>query len=269
MKKTTKRILILLLILIVLILLGGWILRSHSTQPISPSPAADHIPEHVVFFRQKDDTWKHDTLGKSKYTMSDSGCLTSCLAAVFVMQNMMPEGFSGELTPGTLNTYFSEKSVYDGEGNIQWETLSQTAGVNVELKDAEDLADDELERLLSDGVFPIVKVRVNGAGSYHFVLLVSSENGEFLCMDPLKEEEKLIPLSEYGGKIYAVRYINKVSRENLELVFTRNACGFSSIILLQTRKKSAGKLLNVKYFHRSSHQNLPKRRALHFYVNTL
>ncbi len=45
----------------------------------------------------------------------------------------------------------------------------------------------------------------------------------------------------------------------LEPVFTRNMCGFSSIILLQTRQKYAGGLSAGKCFSRSMQQNLPKR----------
>ena len=49
----------------------------------------------------------------------------------------------------------------------------------------------------------------------------------------------------------------------LEPVFTRNICGFSSIILLQTRQgqEYAGGLSPDKYFSRSMQQNLPKRHA--------
>ena len=47
----------------------------------------------------------------------------------------------------------------------------------------------------------------------------------------------------------------------LEPVFTRNICGFSSIILLQTRKKYAGGLSPGKCFLRSMQQNLPKRHV--------
>lgn len=46
-------------------------------------------------------------------------------------------------------------------------------------------------------------------------------------------------------------------------------CEFSSIILANTRRKNAGELSLGKFFQRSSCQNLPKIRALHFYVNTL
>ena len=53
----------------------------------------------------------------------------------------------------------------------------------------------------------------------------------------------------------------KKIRGNLEPVFTRNICGFSSIILLQTRQKYAGGLSPGKYFLRSMQQNLPKRHV--------
>ena len=51
----------------------------------------------------------------------------------------------------------------------------------------------------------------------------------------------------------------KKIRGNLEPVFTRNICGFSSIILLQARQKYAGGLSPGKYFSRRMQQNLPKR----------
>ena len=53
----------------------------------------------------------------------------------------------------------------------------------------------------------------------------------------------------------------------LESVFIRNVCGFSSIILLQTRQKCAGRLSPGKYFSRSMQHNLPKRHV-HTLVKT-
>ena len=58
-------------------------------------------------------------------------------------------------------------------------------------------------------------------------------------------------------------HLEKNCRRCLELepVFTRNICGFSSIILLQTRQKYAGGLSPGKCFSRSMQQNLPKRHG--------
>lgn len=45
------------------------------------------------------------------------------------------------------------------------------------------------------------------SGSYHYVLLVGSADGTYLCMDPLQAKEQTVPLSDFGGKIYAVRVL--------------------------------------------------------------
>jgi hypothetical protein len=48
---------------------------------------------------------------------------------------------------------------------------------------------------------------VNG-GVYNKVShITGSKDGEFLCMDPLNEKQVEAPLSRYGNRICAVRYI--------------------------------------------------------------
>ena len=62
-------------------------------------------------------------------------------------------------------------------------------------------------KLVND-IYPIARVKLSyGVG--HFVLIVGSENGEYLCMDPLKEKQEPVPLSEFGDKIYFIRYFEK------------------------------------------------------------
>ena len=53
----------------------------------------------------------------------------------------------------------------------------------------------------------IVRVRVKGLGNFHYVLLVKCQDGQFWCMDPLHAEEELVPLSAFGNRIYAIRYL--------------------------------------------------------------
>ena len=60
---------------------------------------------------------------------------------------------------------------------------------------------------LAKRIFPIVRVRVNGSGSFHYVLIVNSDGKEFRCMDPMNPSDSLVPLSDFGNCIYAVRYI--------------------------------------------------------------
>lgn len=210
MQKKCHKIWILIVIIVVLLAgLGtGYVLyRWQRAAPVSVETTLEYAPENVVFFYQKDDAWKADKLGDSQYTVDGSGCLTCCVAAVLQMQGFSVDGLSADADAGEVNQFFSEQGVYDNEGNLQWDMLEQVTGVSVTKKDASELADEELDKHLEDGCYPIVRVRVGGDGSYHYVLIVSSEDGEYWCMDPLENAETLVPLSEFGGKIYAVRFL--------------------------------------------------------------
>lgn len=159
------------------------------------------------FFRQKDDRWKSDALGDSVYHMADSGCLTCCVAAALQMQQISVDGLPENADAGEVNQFFSEHGVYDSAGNLLWEMLEQTAGVSVRKQDAAELQDGELDQELAAGRYPIVRVKMPKSGSYHYVLLVGSADGTYLCMDPLQTKEQTVPLSDFGRKIYAVRVL--------------------------------------------------------------
>ena len=160
-----------------------------------------------VFFSQKDTLWAGDLLGDSSFTMETSGCLTACLAAELRMQDIsIPE--INAMDPGTLNSFFSGKQVYDREGNIQWDPLSSALNVSLErINGISAMRKTDLTALLSEGIYPIVRVRVKGLGNFHYVLLVKCQDGQFWCMDPLHAEEELVPLSAFGNRIYAIRYL--------------------------------------------------------------
>lgn len=206
-----KRVLLFLcgLVLLLAIAVAGLCYWSHQrgTQSVSISAVQEYAPENVTYFYQKSPKWQADALGDSKYTMADSGCLTCCVASVLQMQKIAVSGLASDADAGAVNRFFSENGVYDSEGNLLWEKLSQVTGKTVVKKDASELAEGELDELLASGVYPIVRVRVGGVGNYHYVLLVESQDGAFWCMDPLEETPKAVPLSDFGDKIYAVRYL--------------------------------------------------------------
>ena len=82
------------------------------------------------------------------------------------------------------------------------------ARINARLIAQADPADRrELDQELAAGRYPIVRVKMPKSGSYHYVLLVGSADGTYLCMDPLQTKEQTVPLSDFGGKIYAVRVL--------------------------------------------------------------
>ena len=211
-------------LLVMLVGLGtGYVLYyRQGVKPVSVKTTLEYDPKNVVYFYQKDNAWKFDKLGNSQYTMGDSGCLTCCVSALLQMQHFTVDGLATDADAGKVNHFFSENGIYDGEGNLQWDVLEEVADVSVTKKDASELSVEELDNYLEDGCYPIVRVRMHGNGSYHYVLIVSSQDGEYWCMDPLEELQRLVPLSQFGGKVYAVRLLQMKSRSEAVIDNNKN-----------------------------------------------
>lgn len=195
-KNYTKIILLISAILLCLILLF-YFMRVHNGVKVAPSMEYP-VKESTVMYRQDDEKWAKDTLGESSYHMKGSGCLVSCIAAA--VSN------GGEtITPGELNAFFSENGVYDKEGNIQWGKISEMEGYQVEVFN--NPSNESIEQCLQNGNYPIVRIRVHKIGNYHYVLVVGTKQGDYICMDPLEDE--LTTLSSYGKRVYTVRCVWK------------------------------------------------------------
>lgn len=154
-------------------------------------------PTDVPAYRQDDPLWADDTLGDSSFTMKSSGCLVSCIASAVSMES------GDEVTPGELNRLFTEYNVYDREGNIQWSAIDNINDYSTQVYSS--VSQQDIEQCLTAGHYPIVRVRVNVIGSFHYVLITGAEDGDYVCMDPLKDE--LTKLSQYAGRVYAVRVV--------------------------------------------------------------
>lgn len=156
------------------------------------------IPPHdVITYRQDDTRWANDTLGDSSFTMKSSGCLVSCIASAVSMES------GTEMTPGELNRLFTKSNVYDKDGNVQWTAIDQMEGYAAQAYPS--VSQQEIEQCLLTCHYPIVRVRVNAVGNFHYILIAGTEDGDYICMDPLKDE--LTRLSQYAGRVYAVRMV--------------------------------------------------------------
>lgn len=171
-------------------------LRLRGGATLKPSKLSLPAKE-VTVYRQDDVAWADDLLGTSSYTMKSSGCLVSCIASAVSMET------GTAITPGSLNAFFTENGVYDSEGNIQWAAVDALEGFTAEVY--QEVLQSDLDACLAAGQYPIVRVRMHGLGSFHYVLVVGARDGAYLCMDPL--ESRLTKLSHYLGRIYAVRVV--------------------------------------------------------------
>lgn len=173
-------------------------------------PGEDITCAGAVFYRQDDIRWAADFLGDSQYSMGSSGCLVTCIATAMEMSDSRMtddshDGLSRWKTPGGLNQYLSQNSVYDSHGNLQWEQLRKLEDFQADVYDT--VSTGLLQKCLREGRYPVVRVRRNGFGNFHYVLIIESSNGMFYCMDPLNQDDMPVPLSEFNNRVYAVRCV--------------------------------------------------------------
>lgn len=153
-----------------------------------------------VLYRQDDERWGEERLGDSEYTMRSSGCLVSSIASAVSMES------GTEVTPGVLNERFSGEQVYDTAGNLLWERLNDLGEYRVDVYG--EASAEVIDACLSEGRYPVVRVRMYALGNIHYVLIVGVREGKYLCMDPLKD--RITKLSSYGNRVYAVRCVSLI-----------------------------------------------------------
>lgn len=198
-KRKRYQFFIVLLLLGILLILFAAVLFLRLRGSVAIKPSKLELPaQSITAYRQDEAAWADDLLGESSYTMAFSGCLVTCIASAVSMET------GTAITPGSLNAIFSENHVYDSEGNIQWAALEALEGFTVDV--GQEVSQPALDTCLAAGHAPIVRVRMHGLGSFHYVLIVGAEEGDYICMDPLAD--RLTKLSDYLGRVYAVRVVS-------------------------------------------------------------
>lgn len=213
----------------VLLILAVCIRHGRMGKSVELYPLCETRPGTVVYFRQQDPEWANDHLGDARDTMQSSGCLVCCLAAGLMMQadalaaesamvtgadssvvqtDVPGAGFS--MTAGELNAAFSEGDVYTDSGAVIWGTISSVLP-DTECIVADTVKAEEIDRLLQQGIYPVVKVRVNGVGAWHWVLLVGADENGYLCMDPMAETEEPVSLEKFQNRVYSMRAVYFIS----------------------------------------------------------
>lgn len=199
MKRKRKKVLIVSLIGICLvagIVWGSQVIKNRGGVVVS-CEANYTVNKNLISYRQDDSRWGDNKLGNSKYTMESSGCIITSIATAISLSEK-------PLNPGELVELLSENEVFDSEGNLQWGKLDDISGFHTEVYS--DVSEEYINKCLENDRYPIVKVHRKTLTSYHhFILIIGSEDGEYICMDPL--EDNLTKLSDYGNKVYAIRCV--------------------------------------------------------------
>lgn len=155
------------------------------------------VSDGIVLYRQDDEDWAEETIGDSKYTLESSGCVITCIATAISETECAK-------TPSELASYLAGRGVFDSEGNLNWARVDELHGFHSQVFDT--VSEDIIDTCLSQGHYPIVRVKMeNILSSYHYILIVGAEGHEYICMDPLKDE--LTSLKDYHDKAYLARCV--------------------------------------------------------------
>ena len=174
--------------------------------PIEPSGGVYFQPRlelNVPSFRQADDRWRKDKLGNTPATLGAEGCAVTSAAMVLA-------SYGADTDPGRLNKLVTEANGYEGAGWLVWEKAAEVTG---------DIARKAYEaepsyRLIDENLWRrnpvIVRLRLE-SGTTHFVVIAGKEGYDYLTRDPGAGAAKgLYPLKEFGSKIEALRFYEKV-----------------------------------------------------------
>ena len=163
-------------------------------------PSQDYPLLDPPAYLQKDSAWGEDTLGDSRYTMSSSGCLVTCVA-------QSASYLGAPVTPGELNTMMAQVGGYQGDGDLIWYKINEAVPA-VDYRYSRTFSAATLESDLSQGLTPIIKVHYLGGLVQHWVLVVGALDGQFMVLDPMNADQEPIPLSDHG-RVNAYRVLEK------------------------------------------------------------
>ncbi len=193
-------------------LVFGWIRWQHWQDdwnrlgPLDPSGGLFFQPRlelNVPSFRQADDRWRNDHLGHTPASLAAEGCAVASAAMVLA-------SYGADTDPGRLNKLVTDANGYEGAGWLKWEAAAEVTG-NIARKAYEA---DPSFRLIDENLLRnnpvIVRLRTQN-GLTHFVVIAGKEGYDYLVRDPGAGAAKgLYPLKEFGSKIEALRFYEKV-----------------------------------------------------------
>ncbi|MEO6739912.1 MAG: C39 family peptidase [Chthoniobacteraceae bacterium] len=172
-------------------------------EPSGGSYQRPRLELKVPGMRQADDRWRKDMLGNTPATLGAEGCAVTSAAMVLA-------SYGADTDPGRLNKLVTEADGYEGAGWLVWEKAAEVTG-NIARKAYEDLPSYRLiDENLARGNPVIVRLRTEG-GTTHFVVIAGKDGYDYLTRDPGAGAAKgLYPLKEFGSKIEALRFYEKV-----------------------------------------------------------
>jgi len=197
MKK--KWILISLLITLLLVVL--WIKRTSNAISAKSTTTTKNIPliDIPTFYNQRDKAWASDRVGNTYETVGKVGCLISSVG-------MNLSYYDISMNPKKINEELTKVDGFTLRGWLVWSKLSTITDNKITISFPK-LSHENIEKYLLKREPVLAKLYINMVIP-HWVLIIGEKDGEYLILDPLKDE-KPIKFSYYGNYIYSIRVMEK------------------------------------------------------------
>ncbi len=160
----------------------------------------------VPLFRQNDARWGKEPLaaGVGGDTLGSAGCAVTSAAMVLASYGI-------DTDPSRLNRFLETHDGFTGPGWLKWEIAPLLAPEKARFC-YEDVATYPLiDSNLKKGNPVIVRLRYQDRNVTHFVVICGKEGHDYLIRDPGAGAAKgVYPLKEFGSKIEALRYYEKI-----------------------------------------------------------
>lgn len=180
-------------------------LRGRADKPIDKRPAALTATIMLVdnyAFRQDDENWGAQTIGRTTDSMRAYGCTISSVA-------MAASNLTGaSITPGQLVKRLTEANGFTNRGWLIWDRLPAATDGRISARLYNQPDHRHIERCMDEGHYPIVKFKLGGT-IIHWALVVGATEGDYLIRDPLSggPDDGPIPLSSRTEEIQSIRCI--------------------------------------------------------------
>ena len=154
----------------------------------------------VPYYLQNDPRWATETIGGTGGTMRAAGCTVSCIA-------MGVSALGHPMDPRDVCAALKRTSGFTGSGQVIWSAVGRITdgAVRIELPSLDyGVIDEELSEKR-----PVIAKIMLSETVPHWVLIVGKDGQEYLVMDPLNQEKRLVRLSGRSSLIHAIRVFRR------------------------------------------------------------
>jgi hypothetical protein len=148
------------------------------------------------YYLQNDPQWGAETIGGSDEPMAGSGCTVACVA-------MGLSALGHQMDPSQVCAELKQQGGFTAQGLIIWSKVGGLTNGAVEVG-VRRLSYEAIDAELTARRPVIAKIMLAETVP-HWVLIVGKEGREYLALDPLNQQRKVIKVSSRSRGIYAIR----------------------------------------------------------------